>query len=171
MWITSSSSTSVTCVASYLLTFDIITSRELISRLTRTVRRPVQYCHPPMAKPLPSRNSAVSTIGANVERSEIRYGGTVMLVPVLLRPFQVATVADYVQSPQPVVLDEPHRGALRSYEQGHPEQPTDRAKTRAPRPAASERCQLMLQCNALPNQCSAGTLICPGSFQWRWGRS
>jgi hypothetical protein len=52
-----------------------------------------------MAKPLPSRNSAVSTIGTNVERSEIRYGGTVMLVPVLLRPFQVATVADYVQSP------------------------------------------------------------------------
>jgi hypothetical protein len=96
VWITSSSSTSVTCVASYLLTFDIITSRELISRLTRIVRRPVQYCHPPLAKSLPSRNSAVSAIGANVEPPEIRRGGTVMLVPVLLRPFQVATVANYV---------------------------------------------------------------------------
>ena len=31
----------------------------------------------------------------------------------------------------------------------------------APRLAASEHCQLMLQCNALPNQSSAGTMICP----------
>jgi hypothetical protein len=38
VWITSSSPTSVTCVASYLLTFDIITSRELISRL-ESIRR------------------------------------------------------------------------------------------------------------------------------------
>src|ERR1700758_2171371 len=93
--------------------FDIITSGELISRSTRTVRRPVQYCHPPPAKSLPSRSSAVSTIGTNVEPPEIRYGGTVMLSPVLLRSFgsvtasadalppsirqgvQVATVADY----------------------------------------------------------------------------
>jgi hypothetical protein len=46
-----------------------------------------------------------------------------LLVPVLLRAFQVATVADHVAAPwmqscQPVVLDEPYRGALRSYEQG-----------------------------------------------------
>jgi hypothetical protein len=34
----------------------------------------------------------------------------------------------------------------------------------APRAAASEHRKLMLQCNALPNQCSAGTTICPGSF-------
>ena len=82
VWITSSSSTSVTCVASYLPTFDIITSRELISRLTRTVRRPVQYCHPPLAKSSPSRNSAVSTISMNAEPPKIRYDGTVMLAPV-----------------------------------------------------------------------------------------
>jgi len=37
-------------------------------------------------------------------------------------------------------------------------------QTRAPRPAASEHCQLMLQCNALPNQCSAGTMMRPSSF-------
>jgi hypothetical protein len=42
----------------------------------------------------------------------------------------------------------------------HPEQPIDGA----PRPGASEHCQLLLQCNALPNQCSAGTMICPGRF-------
>jgi hypothetical protein len=112
VWITSSSSTSVTCVASCLLTFDIIASRELISRSTRIVRGTVQYCHPPLAKSSPSRNSAVSTIGTNIEPSEIRCGGTLVLVPVLLRPFQVATGADYVavpwmQSRQPVVLDEP----------------------------------------------------------------
>jgi hypothetical protein len=29
---------------------------------------------------------------------------------------------------------------------------------------ASEHGQLMLQSNALPNQCPAGTTICPGSF-------
>jgi hypothetical protein len=46
----------------------------------------------------------------------------------------------------------------------HRGQPIDGAKTRAPRPAASEHGQLMLQCNALPNQGSAGTMICPGSL-------
>jgi hypothetical protein len=82
VWITSSSSTSVTCVASYLLMFDIITSGELILA-QQGIRRPVQYCHPPPAKSLPSRNSAVSTIRTNVEPPEIRYGGTIMLSPVL----------------------------------------------------------------------------------------
>jgi hypothetical protein len=72
-------------LASRLIFLFSITSRELISRLTRIVRRPVQYCHPPLAKSLPSRNSAVSTIGTTVEPSEIRYGGTVMLVLVRLR--------------------------------------------------------------------------------------
>jgi hypothetical protein len=64
--------------------FDIITSGELISRSRRTVRRLVKYYHPPPAKSSPSRNSAVSTIGTNVEPPEIRYGGTVILSPVLL---------------------------------------------------------------------------------------
>jgi hypothetical protein len=45
-----------------------------------------------------------------------------------------------------------------------PEQPIDGAKTGTPRAAACEHGQLMLQCNALPNQCSAGTMIYPGSF-------
>jgi hypothetical protein len=62
--------------------FDIITSRELISRLTRTVRRPVRYCHQRPVRLLPSRNSTVSTIGTNVEPPEIRRGGAAMLVPV-----------------------------------------------------------------------------------------
>jgi hypothetical protein len=102
VWITSSSSTSVTCVASYLLMFDIITSGELISRSTKTVRRPVQYRHPPPAKSLPLRNSAVSTIGTNVEPPEIRYGGTVMLSPVLLRSFGSATApADRTSTQHP----------------------------------------------------------------------
>jgi hypothetical protein len=92
VWITSSSSTSVTCVASYLLMFDIITSGELILA-QQGIRRPVQYCHPPPAKSLPSRSSAVSTIGTNVEPPEIRYGGTVMLSPVLLRSFGSATAS------------------------------------------------------------------------------
>ena len=48
--------------------------------------------------------------------------------------------------------------------QEYPEQPIDGSKTRAPRPAATEYGQLMLQCNALPNQGSAGTMICPGSL-------
>jgi hypothetical protein len=73
--------------------FDIITSGELISRSTKTVRRPVQYCHPPLAKSLPSRHSAVSTIGTNVEPPEIRYAGTVMLSPVMLRSFGSATAS------------------------------------------------------------------------------
>jgi hypothetical protein len=42
---------------------------------------------------LPSRNSAVFTIGTNVEPAEIRYGGTVMLSPVLLRSFSSATAS------------------------------------------------------------------------------
>jgi hypothetical protein len=92
VWITSSSSTSVTCVASYLLMFDIITSGELILA-QQGIRRPVQYCHPPPAKSLPSRNSAVSTIRTNVEPPEIRYGGAVMLSPVLLRSFGSATAS------------------------------------------------------------------------------
>ena len=41
----------------------------------------------------------------------------------------------------------------------------------APRPAAFEHRQLMLQCNAFPDQCSAGTMICPDSFDDVAGRS
>jgi hypothetical protein len=46
----------------------------------------------------------------------------------------------------------------------HNTQNSPGTKTRAPRPRASEHGQLMLECNALPNQCSVGTAICPGSF-------
>jgi hypothetical protein len=46
----------------------------------------------------------------------------------------------------------------------HPEQPIDRAKTQAPRPATFEHCQLMLRCNALPNQYASGTTIRAGIF-------
>jgi hypothetical protein len=85
---------------------------------------------------LRSHNSAVFTIGTNVEPPEIRYGGTVMLVPVQLRPFQVASVAEYVPVPwmrsrQPVGLDEPHR-----------ERYGVMSKDRGDRPLAPPRCMM-----------------------------
>jgi hypothetical protein len=46
----------------------------------------------------------------------------------------------------------------------HPEQAIDRAKLRAPRPSTFEHCQLMLQCNALPNQRASAATIRAGSF-------
>src|SRR3977135_1409044 len=65
VWITSSSSMSVTCAACCRLTFTITTRRERISRSTRIVRRAVRYTHPLRARLFPSRRSVVCIIATN----------------------------------------------------------------------------------------------------------
>src|ERR1700704_151844 len=79
VWITSSSSMSVTCAACCRLTFTITTRRERISRSTRIVRRAVRYTHPLRARLFPSRRSVVCIIATNGS-----------LLNVLRRPYRDA---------------------------------------------------------------------------------
>ena len=75
VWITLSSSTSVTCAASYRAIFNIIMTPEHISRSTRTAHGLVACNFPPSATLLPSPRSAVCIIATSVELHDWR-GGT-----------------------------------------------------------------------------------------------
>jgi len=68
VWITLSSSASVTYAASCRATFNIIMKPERIFRSTRIAHGPVWYSYPPRAITLsPSRRSAACIIAMSVE--------------------------------------------------------------------------------------------------------
>jgi hypothetical protein len=66
-WITSSSSTSATCAASYRAIFNTITTPERTSRSARTARGRVAYNLLPQATSLPSLKLAACIIAMSVE--------------------------------------------------------------------------------------------------------
>jgi hypothetical protein len=70
VWITSSSLTSITCVASCRHIFNIITKSERISRSTKIAPRRAQYTRQPLARSLPSRRSVACIIATNVAPRE-----------------------------------------------------------------------------------------------------
>ena len=72
VWITSSSSTSVTCAVSCRDIFNIITGPEHISHSTRIVRGLAAYSLPPQARLLRSRRWAVCIIATNVAPHDLR---------------------------------------------------------------------------------------------------
>jgi hypothetical protein len=72
VWITLSSSTTVTCAASCRAIFNIIMKPERIFRLTRNAHGLVLYSYPPQAITLsPSRRSAACTIAMSVAPREM----------------------------------------------------------------------------------------------------
>ena len=86
VWITLSSSASVTCAACCRAIFNITMTPERISRSTRIVHGLVPYSYPSQAITLlPSRRSAACIIAMSVEPRRMR-GGTVLLVPAPMAP-------------------------------------------------------------------------------------
>src|ERR1700704_5775859 len=82
VWITLSSSTTVTCAASCRAIFNIIMKSERIFRLTRIAHGLVLYSYPPQAITLsPSRRSAACTIAMSVAPREMGEAAPSYLFP------------------------------------------------------------------------------------------